>query len=242
PVPPRDAEGMAAAQPNFKVMLSVTDANGLQQTLKRLLAQSPIQPQERVEDGITFYTVAPPSASITGQEFNYFFLDNYLVVATNRELAREAVSLHRNGGSLARSQAQPVKASAFVYQNTGSFLAAMVRQLPPDVAGLLPKMFSDDQPKANLFYAYADETSIRATANNNTSMNASFVLVGAAIAIPNLLRSKMAANQSAATSTLRTINTAEVTYTTAYPRKGYAASLAVMGPGAGGDCSGGNVN
>ena len=38
------------------------------------------------------------------------------------------------------------------------------------------------------------------------------ILIIAAIAIPNLLRSKMSANDSAAASTIRTINTSEVTY------------------------------
>ena len=57
------------------------------------------------------------------------------------------------------------------------------------------------------------------------------VLIIAAIAIPNLLRARIAANESAATSTVRTVNTAQVTYSTMYPDKGYAADLASMGPG-----------
>ncbi len=40
------------------------------------------------------------------------------------------------------------------------------------------------------------------------------ILIIAAIAIPNLMRSKMAANESSAISSLRTISTAEVTYAT----------------------------
>jgi type IV pilus assembly protein PilA len=38
------------------------------------------------------------------------------------------------------------------------------------------------------------------------------ILIIAAIAIPNLLRSKMAANESSAVGSMRSINTAEVTY------------------------------
>ena len=38
------------------------------------------------------------------------------------------------------------------------------------------------------------------------------ILIIAAIAIPNLLRSRMAANEASAVGTLRTINTAEVTF------------------------------
>jgi type IV pilus assembly protein PilA len=59
------------------------------------------------------------------------------------------------------------------------------------------------------------------------------ILIIAAIAIPNLLRSKMSANNSAAASTMRTINTSEVTYSTNYPQQGYANALATLGPGAG---------
>src|SRR6266545_1823792 len=51
------------------------------------------------------------------------------------------------------------------------------------------------------------------------------ILIIAAIAIPNLLRARIAANESAAVGNMRTINTAEVSYTTAYPATGYAAAL-----------------
>ena len=56
------------------------------------------------------------------------------------------------------------------------------------------------------------------------------ILIIAAIAIPNLLRSKMSANDSAAASSIRTINTSEVTYSTAYPANGYANTLVELGP------------
>jgi prepilin-type N-terminal cleavage/methylation domain-containing protein len=55
------------------------------------------------------------------------------------------------------------------------------------------------------------------------------ILIIAAIAIPNLLRSKMAANESSAVGSMRTINTAEVSYVTAYPNQGYSVSLAALG-------------
>ena len=42
------------------------------------------------------------------------------------------------------------------------------------------------------------------------------ILIIAAIAIPNLLRSRMAANEASAVGSLRTINTAQVTYASTY--------------------------
>jgi len=59
------------------------------------------------------------------------------------------------------------------------------------------------------------------------------ILIIAAIAIPNLLRARIAANESAAASGVRTINTAEVSYNSAYPATGYSSLLADLGPGAG---------
>ena len=55
------------------------------------------------------------------------------------------------------------------------------------------------------------------------------ILIIAAIAIPNLLRSRMAANEASAVGSLRTINTAEVTYATSYPTEGFAANLGALG-------------
>jgi len=57
------------------------------------------------------------------------------------------------------------------------------------------------------------------------------ILIIAAIAIPNLLRSKMAANEASAVGSLRSVNTACVTYSTTYGT-GYPATLANLGPGA----------
>src|SRR6516162_5939263 len=57
------------------------------------------------------------------------------------------------------------------------------------------------------------------------------ILIIAAIAIPNLLRSRMAANEASAVGSLRTINTAAVTYSTTYGI-GYPGTLLMLGPAA----------
>jgi type IV pilus assembly protein PilA len=56
------------------------------------------------------------------------------------------------------------------------------------------------------------------------------ILIIAAIAIPNLLRSKMAANEASAVASLRTINTASVAFSTTYGT--YPALLSNLQPGA----------
>ena len=55
------------------------------------------------------------------------------------------------------------------------------------------------------------------------------ILIIAAIAIPNLLRSRMAANEASAVGSTRTINTGQVTYAATYPQDGFAFALTNLG-------------
>ncbi len=66
------------------------------------------------------------------------------------------------------------------------------------------------------------------------------ILIIAAIAIPNLLKSRMAANESSAVGSLRTYNTAFVTYAAQCPALGFPATLTTIGPGVG-DCTAANI-
>lgn len=56
------------------------------------------------------------------------------------------------------------------------------------------------------------------------------VLIIAAISIPNLLRARMAANEASAVASLRTLNTALLSYNQAYPGT-IPATLSNLGPG-----------
>ena len=55
------------------------------------------------------------------------------------------------------------------------------------------------------------------------------ILIIAAIAIPNLLHAKLAANESSAAAALRTLTSAEVTYYNTYPTVGYANAIGQLG-------------
>jgi prepilin-type N-terminal cleavage/methylation domain-containing protein len=59
------------------------------------------------------------------------------------------------------------------------------------------------------------------------------ILIIAAIAIPNLLRSRVAANQASAIGSTRIINTAEVTYSSSFGQ-GFSSTLLQLGPPASG--------
>jgi type IV pilus assembly protein PilA len=57
------------------------------------------------------------------------------------------------------------------------------------------------------------------------------ILIIAAIAIPNLLRARIAANESSAVAGVRTVNTAEISYNSAYPTVGFSTTLLALGDG-----------
>ena len=59
------------------------------------------------------------------------------------------------------------------------------------------------------------------------------ILIISAIAIPNLLQSRMAANETSAAATMRTLNTSFTNYSAAY-QNGFPPTLDALGPGPGG--------
>jgi type IV pilus assembly protein PilA len=57
------------------------------------------------------------------------------------------------------------------------------------------------------------------------------ILIIAAIAVPNFLRSRLQANESSAAASLRTLNTAQISYNSTYPTVGFASTLLGLGDG-----------
>ncbi len=55
------------------------------------------------------------------------------------------------------------------------------------------------------------------------------ILIIASMAIPSLLNSRRSANEASAVASLRTINTAQISYASAYPDVGYASTLVALG-------------
>src|ERR1700746_1748072 len=64
------------------------------------------------------------------------------------------------------------------------------------------------------------------------------ILIIAAIAIPNLLRARMQANEASAAASIHAVNTAEISYSSAFPTIGFSASLANLGDGGASPCPG----
>ena len=63
------------------------------------------------------------------------------------------------------------------------------------------------------------------------------ILIIAAIAIPNLMRARMSANEASAVGSVRSINTAEISYNAAYGNIGFSTVLTQLGNTAAGACT-----
>jgi prepilin-type N-terminal cleavage/methylation domain-containing protein len=63
------------------------------------------------------------------------------------------------------------------------------------------------------------------------------ILIIAAIAIPNLMRARMSANESSAVGSLRTINTGEISYSATYSNVGFTTTLSSLGGPSGAACT-----
>jgi type IV pilus assembly protein PilA len=68
------------------------------------------------------------------------------------------------------------------------------------------------------------------------------ILIIAAIAIPNLTRSRASANEASAVASIHAIGTAQTSYSTTYPQVGYASKLSQLGPSPDGNANSNGAN
>jgi hypothetical protein len=228
-----ELDSIAPPKPAWKALLSVKDAARLERAFGTLLALTQLPTADREEGGITVHSVTVPSSPVPS-EITYAFADGYLIVGSSREGVARAVRLHRSGEGLAKSArflaTRPAghspDASGMVYEDPLAMAALQLRQAAPEMAEALAQVTRDSPPA--VFYLYGDEGAIR-EASSGSAFDVGTILVVAAIAIPNLLRSRIAANEASAVGSLRTVNTAEVTYEASYPKRGFAPNLAALG-------------
>src|SRR5713101_171131 len=221
--------------PVWKAILRVNDPDRLQATLAKLLATTPVVAQQSEEGGVTYHSLRIPSPQ-KPFDISYAFVDGYLVIGSSRDTVAYAVRLHRSGESLAKSKkflaslppGHSSEASALMYQDPIAMTALRLRALSPQMADSLSQLTSQITPA--VVCAYAEPDAIRGVSSSG-GVDAGAFLVVAAIAIPNLLRAKTAANESTAVGTMRTLDTAQITYSVTYPERGYARDFATLGPG-----------
>jgi hypothetical protein len=242
------SQNMSSPGPRrFKLILGISDPAALRQTLPKLLAKAPVQTGQREEDGITFNTVTLPGPrSGPAPEINYFFLDGYLVIANDRDAAREAARQHHSGETLRQSSqlrdalaGHSADASMIVYQDTSRMLAPMLAQVPPELSKLMSAGGTIKTPPTVLS-VYADPTTLHGFSQPNTQVAMAVPMIVAAISIPSMMRARAVANESRAASSLRSVNAAQIAYASAYPNQGYAPNLATLGKGTAGVCSADN--
>lgn len=228
-----EADSLTPTRPAWKAIFKVNDATRLRQTLDTLLATTHLEVQHADDGGITYNSFAIPSSTTT-TKIAYAFADGHLIVASGREAASEAIQSHRSGESLSKSKpllatlppSQSLDASALIFSDPVAMSALQVRRFAPQMAGPIEKLVGQGPP--SVLGVYADDTTIRETSGSST-VDVGLGLVVAAVAIPNLLRSRIAANEASALGSVRSVNTAQVVYLSTYPKRGYAPNLASLG-------------
>jgi type II secretory pathway pseudopilin PulG len=229
-----ELDNVTAPRPEWKTILKVIDQERLQKTLTTLLAATHLEGGQPVVDtGVLYHTVRIPSQQ-KPIEICYAIVDGYLVIGSSRETVGEGVRLHRSSESLGKSKkllaslppGSSPAASALLYQDPIAMTQLNLQRFAPDMAGTLAKFGGEGTP--SVMRLYGEDMAIRETSRSG-AFDAGVILVVAAVAIPNLLRSKIAANEATAVGSIRTVNTAQIVYATAYPKNGYAPNLATLG-------------
>src|SRR5207245_11288816 len=121
--------------------------------------------------------------------------------------------------------------SALLYEDPIAMMGLSMRRVSPQMADLFSRLTAETTPV--VVCAYGEESALREVSSSG-GVDAGMVMVVAAIAIPNVLRAKMAAgisDEAWAAGMIRSVDTAQVAYSVTYPQRGYARDLATLGPG-----------
>jgi type IV pilus assembly protein PilA len=216
----------------WKAMLGVNDASHLQHTLSTLTGPLSFGIPPAEDGGVTYYGFRVPSGK-TPTEIHYAFANRYLILGSSKDAVSEAVSVHKSGASLAKSKVflaalppqSSLTASALLYEDPITVAAIQLHQAAP---GLAEALLRSNQTAGSVVGVYGDTKTIREV-SASSAFDVSGVLVVAAVAIPNLLRSRIAADEASAVGSIRTMVTAEIVYRATYPKKGFASNLAALG-------------
>ena len=229
-----ELDSAAPPKPEWRAILGVKDTDHLQRTLNTLLTAANFVAHREEEGGVAYYSVRIPTPK-TVVPLTYALVDGHLIVGSSRDAVTESVELHRSGGSLAKSKkllasvppGESLNASGLLYEDPIALAMTQVRNFAPQMADSMAAARKDSTPTAA--WIYGEDSALREMSSNAT-FDVGAVLIVAAVAIPNLIRSKTAANEASAVAAVRTVNTAQVAYETSFPERGYAATLPTLGP------------
>ena len=228
-----ELDSAAPTKPEWRAILGVKDADHLQRTLNTLLTAANFVTGRDERGGVAYYSLRIPTPR-TVVSLAYALVDGHLIVGPSADAVAESVELHRSGGSLAKSTkllasvppGQSLNASGLLYEDPVAVAMMQMRNFAPQVADSMAAARKESTPTAA--WIYGEDSAIREMSLNST-FDAATVLIVAAVAIPNLMRSRMAANEASAVATARTVNAAQIAYKTSFPQVGFAASLSTLG-------------
>lgn len=228
-----ELDSVTPPHPVWKAMLAVNDTKHLAQTLNTLIAKTHFETTVIDDAGVTYRTLAVPSGKTT-TEIAYAFIDGYMLLGSSREAVADAVHGHRSGESLAKSKTflaslppgHSLEASALFYEDPIAMSALQMRSAIPGLADALQQNSHPAFPMT--LSVYGEDAAIREV-SNSSGIEIGGVLIAAAVAIPNLIRSRIASNEASAIAGVRSVNTAQVTYYSTFSRRGFAPNLASLG-------------
>jgi len=168
-------DGPILPTPSWKIVAEVHDPNRLQSTIQQLVADAKehikgegegIALDQQTANGLTFYTVRSINET-KPFEVTYTFTDGYMILAPSRALVMNAISIHQNGSSLARStefrallpQDEHADVSAVLYQNLAPVIGPIAQQLSASQLQSLKQIAAETKP--SVVCAYGEDNAIR---------------------------------------------------------------------------------
>jgi hypothetical protein len=168
-------DGPILPTPSWKVIVEVHDPGRLQSTIQQLIADvnehekkehPPVAIDQSTANGLTFYTIHAQDATKL-VEITYTFTDGYMILGPSRAIVMNAIAIHQNGNSLARSadfrallpQDENPDVSAVLYQNLAPVIAPIANQLSPSQLQSLQQLAAETKP--SVVCAYGEDSAIR---------------------------------------------------------------------------------
>jgi hypothetical protein len=168
-------DGPILPTPSWKIIVEVHDPGRLQSTIQQLIADvnehekekhPPVTIDQSTANRLTFYTIHAQDAT-KPVELTYTFTDGYMILGPSRAMVMNAITIHENGNSLARSadfrallpQDEHPDVSGVLYQNLAPVIAPIANQLSPSQLQSLQQLAAETKP--SVVCAYGEENAIR---------------------------------------------------------------------------------
>jgi ferric-dicitrate binding protein FerR (iron transport regulator) len=168
-------DGPILPTPSWKIVAEVKDPGRLQSTIQQLVTDvnghlngehAGLAVEQQAANGLTFYTIRHLDAT-KPFEVTYTFTDGYMILAPSRALVMNAIAIHQNGNSLARSadfrallpQDEHPDVSAVLYQNLAPVIGPIAQQLSASQLQSLQQIAAETKP--SVVCAYGEDNAIR---------------------------------------------------------------------------------